>query len=86
MVSMFLSSFSLSMMNHALKFELIVLLGILKRLNGLDLAKEAYKSPNKVIEWFGLFHEYLKIYDESMVDFLSASRVGHSKCDLRFIS
>lgn len=67
-------------MNHAFKFDPMPVISILKRLYGLDFAKGAHLNPNNVIKRFRLFHKYLKMYDESKIDFLFASYFGPSKC------
>ena len=62
----------------------ITVLGLLKRINGLDFSKGAHIIPEIMIQWFGLFYKYLKISDESMADIWIPSRFEHFKHDYWF--
>lgn len=71
----FLANSSLSMKNLAAKFGRMVILGILKRLDGLDFAHGAHKISEIIIQLFGFFYNYVKIYEESTTDIWSRSSV-----------
>lgn len=62
---MFFTKLSKLMMNQDIGFDSLAVFGIITRINCLNRENGAHRSPKWQILWFGIFHKYLKICDES---------------------
>ena len=59
---------------QVLKFDVVVVFSLTKRINGLDLAFGGHDLKKECIKMFVVFCKYLKIYDDPTAKIWTHSR------------